>query len=181
MENSHSRSRKVVPHRVYGSDCVLVALSQKRFLFKNPPPLPDHLSGCYGAKNCIVSHWVDGLDLDKVLRAGCMEFEKAKRYLADVIEGLQYLHITMKIAHRDIKPGNIMIPDEFPGNAKIIDFGLAKSACEHIIYDKEKNCIIFDLIFIFVKGFKVGWHCPSRKLNHLKQENTRKNNFFFWG
>lgn len=45
------------------------------------------------------------------------------RYFIQVVMGLQALH-HMKILHRDIKPGNIMVFDN--GVVKIGDLGIAK-------------------------------------------------------
>ncbi len=49
------------------------------------------------------------------------------KFLIQVLEGLAYMH-ELKIAHRDIKPDNIMIYDKGRGdyNAKIVDFGFAR-------------------------------------------------------
>ncbi|MCI0699927.1 MAG: bifunctional serine/threonine-protein kinase/formylglycine-generating enzyme family protein [Planctomycetia bacterium] len=44
------------------------------------------------------------------------------RYLAEAAEGLDFLH-EQKIAHRDVKPDNILI---LHGHAKLADFGLAR-------------------------------------------------------
>ncbi|KAL6888966.1 hypothetical protein ACP4OV_009992 [Aristida adscensionis] len=48
------------------------------------------------------------------------------KIILDIAKGLAYLHeeCRQKIAHLDIKPGNILLDDKF--NAKISDFGLAK-------------------------------------------------------
>lgn len=80
------------------------------------------------------------LDESPQLTSGYSETEEVARWLfRQVVEGLNYLHETMKIAHRDIKPENIMyvtakgsglLPDECPDDKeadkiKIGDFTVA--------------------------------------------------------
>lgn len=49
--------------------------------------------------------------------------ERARFHIAEIVQGLQYLHEQGYI-HRDLKPGNVLLDAE--GHAKIIDFGLIK-------------------------------------------------------
>ncbi|KAH0574897.1 Kinase, CAMK CAMKL [Spironucleus salmonicida] len=44
-------------------------------------------------------------------------------YLAQLLLGLDYLHITSKVIHRDIKPQNLLLDDK---TLQICDFGLSK-------------------------------------------------------
>jgi serine/threonine-protein kinase len=50
-----------------------------------------------------------------------------KKQMKGILQGLRQIHM-QKIIHRDITPGNILIPDlRKPGLIKITDFGLAES------------------------------------------------------
>eukprot|EP00347_Sterkiella_histriomuscorum_P018514 403345220 len=60
-------------------------------------------------------------DLQKVLKLKLKE-EQACKYFQQIVYGVEYLH-KMGIAHRDLKPQNILI-DQYD-NIKIIDFGLS--------------------------------------------------------
>jgi len=51
--------------------------------------------------------------------------DKARCYVRDTLQGLEYLHSSsLKIAHRDIKPQNLLVDKE--GRIKIGDYGVAK-------------------------------------------------------
>ncbi|KAL0491209.1 calmodulin dependent protein kinase kinase [Acrasis kona] len=48
--------------------------------------------------------------------------EKTKKYLRDIIRGLEYLH-SNKVIHRDIKPENLLVDEN--DNIKLTDFGVS--------------------------------------------------------
>jgi serine/threonine-protein kinase ULK/ATG1 len=56
------------------------------------------------------------------------EFSEAKRYMMDILEGLNHLHKN-NIIHRDLKPENILLTKNNNNSeirTKICDFGFAK-------------------------------------------------------
>jgi tetratricopeptide (TPR) repeat protein len=73
----------------------------------------------------ITMEYVAGEDLKSLIkRIGQMPTAKALSIARQVAEGLAEAH-RLGVVHRDLKPGNIMIDRE--GNAKIMDFGIARS------------------------------------------------------
>lgn len=73
----------------------------------------------------ITMEYVDGEDLKSMIRMiGKLSTGKAISIAKQVCEGLAEAH-DLGVVHRDLKPSNIMI-DKF-GNAKIMDFGIARS------------------------------------------------------
>lgn len=61
-------------------------------------------------------------DLDELIGRRDITFASCKRYLAEILLGLEYLH-AKKIMHRDLKPENILYDGK---TLQICDFGLGK-------------------------------------------------------
>ncbi|MBS0263387.1 MAG: SUMF1/EgtB/PvdO family nonheme iron enzyme [Planctomycetes bacterium] len=73
----------------------------------------------------VVSKFIEGCDLAKVLLGGRISFPETARIIATVAEALYSAH-KRGVVHRDIKPGNILLsPDREPF---LVDFGLALNA-----------------------------------------------------
>jgi serine/threonine protein kinase/formylglycine-generating enzyme required for sulfatase activity len=73
--------------------------------------------------NFIVMQYVVGTTLDDLLVEGRVDVATALDLAAQIADGLAEAH-SQGIIHRDIKPANIIISEK--GQAKILDFGLAK-------------------------------------------------------
>jgi len=67
---------------------------------------------------------VPGEDLAAVLKRGRMNRDEALRIAVQIAKALEAAH-ARGVVHRDLKPANIRIDPE--GNAKVLDFGLAKA------------------------------------------------------
>jgi len=84
-----------------------------------------HDLGESGGSYFITMEYVEGEDLKSLIkRIGQLPPAKALSIAGQVAEGLAEAH-RLSVVHRDLKPGNIMIDRE--GNAKIMDFGIARS------------------------------------------------------
>ncbi len=70
-----------------------------------------------------VMEYVDGSDLQKLVKAGTLDAEGTINAVSQICDALQYAH-EQGFVHRDIKPANIFINRQ--GVLKIGDFGLAK-------------------------------------------------------
>ena len=78
-----------------------------------------------GSTHFIAMELIEGQTLRQVLAAGSLPIRKIIEIAAQVAEGLAKAH-EAGIAHRDLKPDNLMITID--GFVKILDFGLAKVA-----------------------------------------------------
>ncbi|NEM90422.1 serine/threonine-protein kinase [Galbitalea soli] len=77
----------------------------------------------------IVMEFVDGTDLGAAIANGPIAPATVAEIGRDIADALRYVHAT-GIVHRDIKPGNILLPTRIPGapqRAKLADFGIART------------------------------------------------------
>ena len=72
----------------------------------------------------LVMEFVNGGDLLSLLRAvGFLDEDTTRQYVAEISLALDYLHTTLRVVHRDIKPDNVLIHQD--GHIKLTDFGLS--------------------------------------------------------
>lgn len=75
----------------------------------------------------LVMEFVDGTSLSRIIRQGPLPVEAVRQLRDRCAMGLAAAH-EKGIFHRDIAPDNILLVDNRPELAKIIDFGIAKSS-----------------------------------------------------
>ncbi len=76
-----------------------------------------------GSTHYIAMELVEGKTVRELIASGSLPIQKAIEIAAQAAEGLTKAH-EAGIAHRDLKPDNLMISND--GFVKILDFGLAK-------------------------------------------------------
>ncbi|MEO6595300.1 MAG: serine/threonine-protein kinase [Planctomycetota bacterium] len=78
-----------------------------------------------GGRFYLLTEFVDGIDLRKLMAMGALQPAEALRLVPPICEALQYAH-DRGIVHRDIKPENVLL--DVDGHVKLADFGLARLA-----------------------------------------------------
>jgi len=81
-----------------------------------------HDLGEQGGIDFLVMEFLEGETLQQRLQRGPLPLKQVLEYGIQIAEGLDLAH-QAGIAHRDLKPGNIMLTKS---GAKLLDFGLAK-------------------------------------------------------
>lgn len=80
--------------------------------------------GYIGNRHCIVMEYLEGEDLEALMKNGRQFTDEELRCWWDqTVDALNYTH-AMDIVHRDIKPSNLFLDKR--GNIKLLDFGIAK-------------------------------------------------------
>jgi serine/threonine protein kinase/tetratricopeptide (TPR) repeat protein len=86
----------------------------------------------------IAMEFVEGRPLSESIRDGRMSTSSVVRYARQIAGALEHAH-ARGVIHRDLKPLNIVITPE--GDAKILDFGLAKRTDPHDVTRKTLQAV----------------------------------------
>src|SRR5439155_7346022 len=78
--------------------------------------------GRHGSTDFLVMEYLDGETLAARIARGRLPLKQAFEYARQIGDALDKAH-EAGIAHRDLKPGNVVLTR---GGAKLLDFGLAK-------------------------------------------------------
>jgi eukaryotic-like serine/threonine-protein kinase len=78
----------------------------------------------------LAMEWLEGEDLSQRLRYSELSLRDAVLLGRRIAGALAHAH-TAGLIHRDVKPGNIFLPDRRAHEAKLLDFGLARVAGIH--------------------------------------------------
>lgn len=70
----------------------------------------------------MIQSYCGNYSLKELKRAQNITDDECKHFMAQLFCGIEYMH-GMKVIHRDLKPGNILLDDK--NQVKIADFGLA--------------------------------------------------------
>jgi tetratricopeptide (TPR) repeat protein len=87
-----------------------------------------HDVGEHEGRQFIVMECLEGTTLRDLLARGPLPLPRALQILTDVADALAAAH-SRGIVHRDVKPSNIFVTER--GDAKVMDFGLAKQVTAH--------------------------------------------------
>ena len=86
-------------------------------------------------ENYLVMELLDGESLAERIARGPLPAEQLLRVAIEIADALDKAH-RRGIVHRDLKPANVMLTKS---GAKLLDFGLAKSAAEEVVDDDSKT------------------------------------------
>ncbi len=86
-----------------------------------------------------VMEFVEGTDLQRILRGPGLNPEQALTLISQVCDALHYAH-RQGVIHRDIKPANILVTAD--GRAKVADFGLSRPLAEDTSVLTSANAIM---------------------------------------
>src|SRR5262245_3365657 len=88
----------------------------------HPGVVTIHEIGAHEGIDFIAMEYVSGKSLDQQIGDNGLPLGEALDYAVQIADALAAAH-ELRIAHRDLKPGNIMVTEQ--GRIKVLDFGLA--------------------------------------------------------
>jgi eukaryotic-like serine/threonine-protein kinase len=121
-----------------------------------------------GDLRAIVMELVDGPTLAELLAAGALPIETALSFARQIADAIEAAH-DKGIVHRDLKPANIKITDQ--RTAKVLDFGLAKVACDEAPADLSQTPTMGATMAGAVLG-TAPYMCPEQARGHAVGEQA---------
>ncbi|WP_158823583.1 serine/threonine-protein kinase [Granulicella sp. S156] len=120
----------LLPDLAAEPDLAVRFISEIRTLASFDHPNIAQLHTAFQADNQLVMmmEFVEGFTLEHRGQQGAMPGGEVVQYISQTLSALSYAH-ARGVVHRDIKPANIMVTSH--GIAKLMDFGIAKSAVDN--------------------------------------------------
>jgi TolB-like protein/Flp pilus assembly protein TadD/tRNA A-37 threonylcarbamoyl transferase component Bud32 len=106
-----------------------------------------------GGRPFLVLEALDGRTLRDEIRTGPMAPDKLVELAIQIADALDAAHHN-GITHRDIKPANIFITRR--GDAKVLDFGLAKLESRHVSADTDAKTNVMEDLLVTRPGTTIG-------------------------
>jgi hypothetical protein len=92
----------------------------------HPNVIPVYDAGEDGGRLYIAMRWVEGTDLGRLIHeSGPLDPKLATELVAQAASALDAAH-ARGLVHRDVKPGNLLLPTAARSHVYLTDFGLAK-------------------------------------------------------
>ncbi|MEM9368133.1 MAG: serine/threonine-protein kinase [Planctomycetota bacterium] len=91
---------------------------------RHPGIVAVHQFGTRAGHHFFSMQWVDGEDLQSVIRSGPLKPRRAAEIVRDVAHAIEHAH-SRGVLHRDLKPANVLIAHG--DTVHVTDFGLAKN------------------------------------------------------
>ena len=109
------------------SDLILGEIRNHK-LCKHPNIVEFHKLYHFHGTFWMVMECVDGMDALDLMRKSTLPPESIAFISKEVLQALLYMHETLNIIHRDVKPPNVLV--SFQGDIKLADFGVSIRASE---------------------------------------------------
>jgi Tol biopolymer transport system component len=170
---------KVLPD-AFGQDPVRVARFEREAraaaALNHPNICAIHDISEHDGRPFIVMELITGQTLEaRLLKHGRLEYDEVLELSTQLAEALDLAHAA-GIVHRDIKPANVFITDR--GQAKILDFGLAKT---HRLNDEQALTVSFDVGQLTGQGTTLGTVAYMSPEQALGKELDRRTDLFSLG
>ena len=103
-----------------------------------------------GLGDCIIFEYIEGKSLAEHVRVGTLSEKQVKSILAEVCDGLYYMHRN-GVVHCNLSPENIMVTNDF--RARLIDIGIPETK-----QDADRELLIKEMEFVapeIIKGEEI--------------------------